>query len=64
MNVVGGLLSWIVLLICFPTLLISGIVLVLMIPLALVSAVVWALTGLGFLFVKLAKRSTRQQADL
>ena len=52
MNLIGGLCSVIILLICFPTLLMNGMILFLIGPLVGVFAVVWAVVGLGFLCVK------------
>ena len=52
MNLAGGLCGWIILLACFPNLLMNGFLLVLMVPLAGIFAVVWAVVGLGFLCVK------------
>lgn len=52
MNLIGGLCSVIILLVCFPTLLMSGMILFLIGPLVGVFAVVWAVVGLGFLCVK------------
>lgn len=52
MNLIGGLCSVIILLICLPTLLMNGMILFLIGPLVGVFAVVWAVVGLGFLCVK------------
>lgn len=52
MNFIGGLCSWIILLIWLPILLMNGMILFLMGPLVGVFAVVWAAVGLGFLCVK------------
>lgn len=52
MNLIGGLCSVIILLVCFPTLLMNGMILFLIGPLVGVFAVVWAVVGLGFLCVK------------
>lgn len=52
MNLMGGLCSVIILLACFPTLLMNGMILFLIGPLVGVFAVVWAVVGLGFLCVK------------
>lgn len=52
MNFIGGLFSWIILIIRLPILLMSGFVLFLMGPVIGVLAAVWAVVGLGFLCVK------------
>lgn len=56
MNLIGGLCSWVILLICFPALLYNGFVFVLIVPLAAVFAVVWAAVGIGFLVVNALQR--------
>ena len=56
MNVVGGMCSWILLLVCFPMLLFNGFILFFILPVTAVFAVAWAVVGIGFLCVWLWKR--------
>lgn len=56
MNLIGGLCSWVILLIWLPVLIMNGAVLFLFLARTGISAVVWAVVGLGFLCVKWFKR--------
>lgn len=52
MNFIGGLCSWIILLVCFPKFLMNGMILFLIGPFVGIFAVIWAVVGLGFLCAK------------
>ena len=58
MNFIGGLFSWIILLICFSVFLFNGFILFLFVLVTCVFAVVWSVVGLGFLCAKCFKRYT------
>ena len=58
MNFVGGLCSWLILLVCFPTLLWNGFILILMIPFVCVFSIIWVLIGLVFLYIKWRKNQS------
>lgn len=58
MNFIGGLLSWIILLVCFPILLFNGFIIFLFLPVTGVFAAVWICVGAGYLCVRrLGRRS-------
>lgn len=48
MNFIGGLCSWMILLVCFPSLLMNGMILFLVGAFVGIFAVVWALMGMVF----------------
>lgn len=56
MNFVGGLLSWIILLVRFPILLFNGFIIFLFLPVTGVFAAVWICVGAGYLCVRLFGR--------
>ena len=63
MNVVGGMCSWILLLVCFPMLLFNGFILFFFVPVTVAFAVVWAVVWIGFLCIRLWKRRAGSAGD-
>ena len=59
MNFVGGVCSWVILILCLPALLMNGMLLLLVGILTVLFAMVWAVIGLGFLCVKWFQRRSR-----
>lgn len=56
MNFVGGVCSWVILILCLPALLMNGMLLLLVGILTVLFAMVWAVIGLGFLCIKWFQR--------